>query len=96
MEFPFFHLNVCSQQEIIIPGHVGYQTFTSLKLVFVMERLRMSSDYHRVAQTPWLRDSGSSSRLGLPTLGRRGLVVKALDFHAGGRGFDSLSGQAAQ
>ena len=28
--------------------------------------------------------------------GRRGLVVKASDFHAGGRGFDSRSGQAAQ
>ncbi len=30
------------------------------------------------------------------TRGRRGLVVKVLDFHAGGRGFDSRSGQAAQ
>ena len=28
--------------------------------------------------------------------GHRGLVVKALDFHAGGRGFDSRTGQAAQ
>ena len=27
---------------------------------------------------------------------RRGLVVKALDFHAGGRGFDSRTGQTAQ
>ena len=28
--------------------------------------------------------------------GRHGLVVKASDFHAGGRGFDSRSGQATQ
>ncbi len=33
---------------------------------------------------------------GPPTVGRRGLVVKASDFHARGHGFDFHSGQATQ